>query len=109
MELSELCHKKKYSAKFHAAYFSTTGVHFLDGAGGGDSSGTGSGVAAMLAPGCEVTVETAKYIWPLTEAQKAAFNAKVDDFATAHGWKPAAGSAKKAKGHASWDHYTFVV
>ena len=103
VELSELFAKKKYAARFHHAYFSTTGVHYLDGSvGGGD-------VGAMLAPGAEVTVETAKYIWPLTEAQKATFNEKVDGYATARGWKPAAGSAKKAKGNASWDHYTFLA
>ena len=114
VELHELYHKSKYRGFFHRAFFSSAAVHLLDQSNGAAQGRKGADVGNILAPGAEVVVESAKYIWPLKEANKVEFLRKVHGFAAARGWRGAGGAAEGGKdplqgvaGNKSWDTYVF--
>jgi hypothetical protein len=65
--LFDLCRKKSYQGKFDKVVLSTQSCHLLKEAN----------MAALLAPGAEVCVESPKFVHPLTTDQMTAYTTKV--------------------------------
>jgi dynein assembly factor 3 len=93
-DLKDTLKKKKFAKKFNRVFLSSQAAHHF----GEDN------FKAVCASGCEVTVESARFVFALSEDQKAGYNKRVEEMSGEQGF-----SKCYDKLDAMANHHTFAL